>query len=146
MLQNMTKEKSKICLKILLIIIRLRICIKIKKEILLIAREFYKGRKEVLIVFEENMFPLLESYVFRENEWKERDLGNEKFMPRTFELSFLEKYDQTPLSEKENKLLDTDFGYKSIDELVDAFNNTKTDKELDELFDMISNKLGTLKK
>ena len=71
MLQNMTKEKSKICLKILLIIIRLRICIKIKKEILLIAREFYKGRKEVLIVFEENMFPLLESYVFRENEWKE---------------------------------------------------------------------------
>ena len=92
------------------------------------------------------MFPLLKPYVFGENEWKERDLGNEKFVPRTFELSFLEKYDRTPLSGKENRLLDTDFGYKSIDELVDAFNNTKTDKELNELFDMISNKSGTLKK
>ena len=45
---------------------------------------------------------------------------------------------QTALSEKENKLLDRDFGYKSIDELVVAFNNTKTDEEHDELFDKIN--------
>ena len=112
-----------------------------KTNILLNAREFYTGRKEVLIPFEENMFPLPKQYVFGENEWKERDLSNEKLMPKTFKLSFLEKYDHTPLSEKENELLDRD-----IDELVDAFNNTKTSEELDELFNKISNKSSTLKK
>ena len=65
-----------------------------RANILLNPREFYKGRKP---------------YVFSENEWKERDLGNEKFTlenPR----SFLEKYDRIPLSEKENELFDRDFG------------------------------------
>ena len=38
-----------------------------------------------------------------------------------------------------------DFGYKNIDELVDALDNTKTDEELDELFDKITNKLAVLK-
>ena len=55
-----------------------------KINILLNAREFYTGRKEVLIAFEENMFPLPKPYVFGENEWKERDLSNEKLMPKTF--------------------------------------------------------------
>ena len=45
-----------------------------RANILLNAREFYKGRKEFLIAFEENMFPLPKPYVFGENEWKERDL------------------------------------------------------------------------
>ena len=67
-------------------------------------------------------------------------------MLRPLNLSFLEKYDLTPLSEKENELLDRDFGYKDVDELVDAFNNTKTNKELDKLFDEITNKLSALKK
>ena len=116
-----------------------------KTNILLNAREFYKGRKEVFIVFEENMFPLPKRCVFGENEWKERDLSNENFMPRTFKLSFLEKYDRTPLSEKENELLDRDFGYKNIDELVDAFNDTKTDEESDELYDGIVKMLALLK-
>ena len=50
------------------------------------------------------MFPLPKPYVFRENEWKEKDIpGNEKFMPKTFKLSFLEKNNQTELPEKENK-------------------------------------------
>ena len=65
-----------------------------RANILLNAREFYKGRKP---------------YVFGENQWKERDLGNEKFTlenPRCF----LEKYDRIPLSEKENELFDRDFG------------------------------------
>ena len=39
-----------------------------KTNILLNAREFYKGRKEVFIVFEENMFPLPKRCVFGENE------------------------------------------------------------------------------
>ena len=118
-----------------------------KRNILLNAREICKRRKEILIAFEENMFPLPKPYVFGENEWKEKDIPiNKKFIPKTFKLSFLEKNIQTELSEKENKLLDRYFGYKNIDELVVAFNNTKTDKELDEFFDKIVNKLNILEK
>ena len=85
--------------------------------------------------------------MFGENEWKEKDIPiNKKFMAKTIKLSFLEKNIQTELSEKENKLLDRYFGYKNIDELVAAFNNTKTDKELDELLDKIVNKLNILEK
>ena len=58
-----------------------------KVNILLNAMEFYKGWREILIAFEENIFPLPKPYVFGENEWKEKDiLGNEKYMPRTFDL------------------------------------------------------------
>ena len=117
-----------------------------KTNTLLNAREFYKGRREILIVLKK-MFPLPKPYVFRENEWKEKDIpGNEKFMPKIFKLGFSEKNNQTELSEKENKLLDRYFGYKNIDELVVAFNNTKTDEDLDEFFDKIVNKLNILKK
>ena len=88
------------------------------------------------------MFPLPKPYVFGKNEWKERDFfGKEKIVPKTFKLSVLENHDQTELFEKENKLLNRYFGYKNIDELVVAFNNTKTDEELDEFFDKIVNKL-----
>ena len=80
------------------------------------------------------MFPLPKPYVFHKNEWGEIYLGGEKYMPKTFKLNFLQDYNQTPLSEKENKLLNRDFGYKNIDELGFAFNNTKTDEERDELF------------
>ena len=118
---------------------------KQKINILLNAREFYKGRREILIAFEENMFPLPKPYVFDKNEWGEIYLGGEKYMPKTFKLNFLQDYNQTPLSEKENKLLNRDFGYKNIDELAFAFNNTKTDEERDELFHKIV-KLSTLKK
>ena len=53
-----------------------------KVNIILNAREFYKGRREILIAFEENMFPLPKPYVFGKNEWIEIDLGNEKFMQK----------------------------------------------------------------
>ena len=66
-------------------------CIYKKENVLLNAREFYKGRREILIAFEENMFLLPKPYVFGKNEWKERDFGNEKFIPKTFKLSFLEE-------------------------------------------------------
>ena len=108
-------------------------------------REFYKGRREILIAFEENIFPLPNPYVFGENVWKGKYFGDEKFMPKTFKLNFLQEYNQTPLSEKENKILNRNFGYEN-DELAFAFNNTKTDEERDELFDKIVNKLSTLKK
>ena len=92
------------------------------------------------------MFPLPKQYAFGENEWKEKYLVDEKFMPKIFKLNFLQEYNPTPLSEKENELLNRDFGYKNIDELAFAFNNTKTDEEHDELFDKIVSMLNTLKK
>ena len=116
-----------------------------KRNILLNAREIYKRRKEILIAFEENMFPLPKLYVFRENEWKERYIGNEEFMRKPFKLSFLEEHNPSPLSDTETELLDRDFGYKNIDELVDAFNDTKTDEESDELYDGIVKMLALLK-
>ena len=67
-------------------------------------------------------------------------------MPSSFKLSFAEEHNCTPLSEKENKLLDSDFGYTNIDELVNTSNNIKTNEELDKLFDKIVNKLFVLKK
>ena len=66
MLQNKNNEEWKIHLEYLLITIRLRLCINIK-ELLLNAKEFYKGRKEILIAFDENMFSLPKPYVFGEN-------------------------------------------------------------------------------
>ena len=102
-----------------------------KTNVLLNAREFYKGRREILIAFEENIFPLSKPYVFGENERKGKYLGDEKYMPKPFKLNFLQEYNQNPLSEKESKLLNRDFANKNIDELVLAFNNTKTDDELD---------------
>ena len=80
--------------------------------------------------------------------WKwieKRNLSNERFIPRTLKKFFLEKYDQNPLSEKENELLDKNFEYKSIDELVDGFNNPKINEKLDESFDKITTRLNALK-
>ena len=80
-----------------------------KTNVLLNAREFYKGRRNVPIAFEENIFPLPKPYVFRKSEWKEKNLGDEKYMLKTFDLIFLQEYNQTLLSEKENELLNRDF-------------------------------------
>ena len=49
------------------------------------------------------MFPLPKPYVFGENEWKEKYLVDEKFMPKIFKLNFLQEYNPTPLSEKEKR-------------------------------------------
>ena len=81
--------------------------------------------------------------------WKwieKRNISNERFIPRTLKKFFLEKYDQNPLSEKENELLDKNFEYKSIDELVDGFNNPKINEKLDQSFDKITTRLNALKK
>ena len=81
-----------------------------KSGIHLNAKEFYQRRKEVLIAFEENLLQLPKPYVFGKHERAERDLGNEKLIPETPRKSFLEKFDRTPLSEKENEFLNRDFG------------------------------------
>ena len=72
-----------------------------KKGILLNAKESYKGRKEVLIAFEKNMFPLPRPYMFGKNERKKSDdFGDGRFVARTLTKNLLEKYDQIPLSKK----------------------------------------------
>ena len=58
---------------------------------------------------------------------------------------FQKKKNQTELSKKENRL-NRDFGYENIDELLAAFNNTKTNEERDKLFDKTKNKLNIFKK
>ena len=74
----------------------------------------------ILIAFEENIFPLPKPYVFGEREWKEKDLRRKRFMPKYFsERSFLERLGYTPLSEKENELLEKNFKYNNIDKLKD---------------------------
>ena len=55
-----------------------------KANVLLNAREFYKGRRKMLIAFKENMFSLPKPYVFGKNEWKERYLGDEKMYAKNF--------------------------------------------------------------
>ena len=104
-----------------------------KSRILSNTQTFYEGKSEILIAFEENLFPSRKLYNFDKNEWKETDLDRNEFMSMYFfKKSFLEKYDHIPLSEKENKLLNRDFGYKNVDQLMDAFNNTENDEELND--------------
>ena len=111
-----------------------------KSNILLKAREFYKGRREVIIAFEENMFPLPKPHVFGKNEWEEKYLGKEEFMPKILKKSFLSELGHASLSENENEVLNKNFGFENIDELVEAFNNTETKEEYNKLFNRISDR------
>ena len=53
--------------------------------------------------------------MFGKTESKERDIpDHEEYMPKTFNLSFLEKNNKTEFSGKENELLDRDFGIKIL--------------------------------
>ena len=124
-----------------------------KKEGLFKRLENIKDKNEEnFINDEEKSLLLLKKIYFHwtvcvENEWKEKDIpGNEKFIPKTFKLIFLENNNQTELSEKEDELLYRYFKYKNIDKLVVAFNNTKTDEKLYKLFDKIVNRLKIFKK
>ena len=117
-----------------------------RRNILLNAREFYKGRKEVIIAFEENMFPLPKPFLFGKNEWKERHLGKEEFMPKILKKSFLSELGHASLSEKENELPYKNFGFENIDELVEAFNNTETKEEYNKLFNGIGDRAIIFKK
>ena len=76
--------------------------------------------------------------MFSKNKWKERDLGREEFMPKIIEKHFL--------SERENELLNENFAFEDIDKLVEAFNNTETKEEYNNLLNRISNRASILKK
>ena len=92
------------------------------------------------------MFPLPKPYVFGKNEWNEKYLGKENFIPKILKKIFLSELGYTPLSEKENELLNRNFTFESIDELVEAFNNTETKEECNNLFNRISDRAIILNK
>ena len=89
-----------------------------KFNILPNIKEFYKGRREVLIAFAKNSL-------------------NERF---------LERLGHTPLSEKENEILNKNFGDKNIDKLKDDLENAVAEKEYDKLFNNINDRVSILKK
>ena len=119
-----------------------------KLKILPNGQYFYKVRREILIAFEESIFLLPKPYVFGEREWKEKDLRKKRFMTKDFlEKSFLERLGYTPLSEKENKLLDKNFKLKNIDKLKkDDLEKVATGEEYDKLFNFINKRVNVLKK
>ena len=67
-------------------------------------------------------------------------------MPKMLKKSCLSELGHALLSEKENGLLNKDFGFKNIDELVEAFNNTETKEEYNKLFNRISDRAIISKK
>ena len=107
---------------------------------------FTKRRKELIIAFEENMFPLPKPYVFGKNEWKDRHLGKEEFMPKILKESFLSELGHASLSEKENELLNKRCGSENIDELVEALIIQRLQEEYNKLFNRISDWAIILKK
>ena len=85
-------------------------------------------------------------YVFGKNEWKEKYLGKEEFLPKILKKIFLSELGYTSLSEKGNELLNKNFGFENIDKLVEAFNNTETKEEYNKFFNRISDRAVILKK
>ena len=53
--------------------------------------------------------------MFGKNEWKERRLGKEEFIPNILKNSFLSKLGHVSLSQKENGLLNKNVGFENID-------------------------------
>ena len=79
---------------------------------------FIKGEEKFSLLLKKIYFHCLNHMCLVKKKMEKKHLGNEKYMPEPFKLDFLQEYNQIPLSEKENKLLDRDFGYKNIDELT----------------------------
>ena len=87
------------------------------------------------------MFPLPKPYSFLRNERKERDLSKKEFMPE-----ILDETSYVSLTNKENNLLNKNFGFKIINELVNTLNNTKTEEEYTKLFESIISRRNIFKK
>ena len=83
---------------------------------------FIKGEEKFSLLLKKIYFHCLNHMCLVKKKMEKKHLGNEKYMPEPFKLDFLQEYNQIPLSEKENKLLDRDFGYKDIDELTSRKN------------------------
>ena len=67
-------------------------------------------------------------------------------MPKISEKFFLGEIGYTPVSKEENELLNENFKFENIDELVKALNNTETEEEYSEVFNRISNRATIFKK
>ena len=79
----------------------------------------------------KKIFSLPKPYVFGKNEWKEKDLDRKEFIPKnSLNKRFLERLEHTPLSEKENEILNKNFGYKNIDKLKDDWENAAAEKSM----------------
>ena len=111
-------------------------------------KDFCKGRRQFLIAFKNiYIFPLPKPYVFGKNLWKEKDLDREEFMPKnSLNRNILEKLGHTPLAEKENELLNVNFGHKDIDKLENALNNADTREEYNKSVNFLCNIVNILKK
>ena len=85
--------------------------------------------------------------MFGKNVWKEKDLDREEFMPKnSLNRNILEKLGHTPLAEKENELLNVNFGYKDIDKLENALNNADTREEYNKSVNFLCIIINILKK
>ena len=85
--------------------------------------------------------------MFGKNVWKEKDLDREEFMPKnSLNRNILEKLGHTPLAEKENELLNVNFGHKDIDKLENALNNADTREEYNKSVNFLCNMVNILKK
>ena len=67
-------------------------------------------------------------------------------MPETPKKSFLSELGSTPLSEKENELLNKHLKFEDIDELGEAFHNIETKEEYDKLVNHTRNRAIIWKK
>ena len=67
-------------------------------------------------------------------------------MPKISEKFFLDEIGYTPVSKEENELLNENFKFENIDELVKALNNTETEEEYSKVFNRISNRATIFKK
>ena len=79
---------------------------KIQTSTLLNAKEFYKGRKMILITFENGIFPFPKQYP-SESDWKEDEVDSSEFLPRgpdTLLTSFQHKEKTTKIVNKEKEL------------------------------------------
>ena len=79
---------------------------KIQTSTLLNAKEFYKGRKMILITFENGIFPFPKQYP-SESDWKQDEMDSSEFLPRgpdTLLTSFQHKEKTTKIVNKEKEL------------------------------------------
>ena len=107
---------------------------------------FIKDKEKFLLLLKKIYFHCLNHMcLIKMNGKKKIFLVTKNICQKLLSSVFQKKKNQTELSKKENRL-NRDFGYENIDELLAAFNNTKTNEERDKLFDKTKNKLNIFKK
>ena len=77
--------------------------------------------------------------MFGKNEWEEKYLSKEEFMPKILNESFLSELGHAHLTHTENELLNKNFK-------LEALNNTETKEEYNKLLNRISDRATIFKK